>query len=216
MLSKVFKLLGFSLLAVFAHLSLAQTAQDEPQQVVQSAIDAILSDIEQNREHYLQDSAAFYSFIDEQLNNFVDIEGVTKSIMTVKYTKQATPARLLKFYGDAILGFGKIEIKYLSSKISDKDANRAAVNTEAKTANNSIYPISYTMVKIGDKWLLRNVIVGGINIGKLFREQFIDQMKKNRNNLDATIADWDKVVKAQIETEQEANLTQENATEGAE
>jgi len=34
------------------------------------------------------------------------------------------------------------------------------------------------------------VIVNGINIGKLFRDQFADAMQRNGNNLDKTIDGW--------------------------
>ena len=37
---------------------------------------------------------------------------------------------------------------------------------------------------------MRNVIINGINIGKLFRDQFADAMQRNGNNLDATIDGW--------------------------
>ena len=37
---------------------------------------------------------------------------------------------------------------------------------------------------------MRNVIINGINIGKLFRDQFADAMQRNGNNLDKTIDNW--------------------------
>ena len=37
---------------------------------------------------------------------------------------------------------------------------------------------------------MRNVIINGINIGKLFRDQFADAMQRNGNNLDQTIDNW--------------------------
>jgi phospholipid transport system substrate-binding protein len=54
--------------------------------------------------------------------------------------------------------------------------------------------VSYTMVKQGDTWLLRNVIINGINVGKLFRDQFADAMQRNGNDLNKTIDGWAAVV----------------------
>ncbi|MCY1515156.1 hypothetical protein D9M68_497320 [compost metagenome] len=38
------------------------------------------------------------------------------------------------------------------------------------------------------------MIINGINIGKLFRDQFADAMQKNGNDLEKTIAGWGQVV----------------------
>ncbi len=50
------------------------------------------------------------------------------------------------------------------------------------------------MTNLAGGWSLRNVIINGINIGKLFRDQFADTMQKNRNDLEKTIAGWGEVV----------------------
>ncbi len=38
------------------------------------------------------------------------------------------------------------------------------------------------------------MIINGINIGKLFRDQFADSMQKNGGDLDKTIDGWAEVV----------------------
>ena len=46
------------------------------------------------------------------------------------------------------------------------------------------------------------MIVNGINIGKLFRDQFADAMQKNGNDLDKTIDNWaGEVAKVKQETD---------------
>lgn len=46
------------------------------------------------------------------------------------------------------------------------------------------------MVNINGSWRVRNVIINGINIGKLFRDQFAQSMQANGNNLDKVIDSW--------------------------
>jgi phospholipid transport system substrate-binding protein len=46
------------------------------------------------------------------------------------------------------------------------------------------------------------VIINGINIGKLFRDQFADTMQKNGNDLDKTINGWADVVAKAKDTEE--------------
>jgi phospholipid transport system substrate-binding protein len=45
-------------------------------------------------------------------------------------------------------------------------------------------------VTINGEWKVRNVIINGINIGKLFRDQFADAMQQNLGDLDKTINGW--------------------------
>ena len=63
-----------------------------------------------------------------------------------------------------------------------------------RDSKGTVYPVSYTMVQLDGQWKLRNVIINGINIGKLFRDQFADSMQRNGNNLDKTIDGWAEVV----------------------
>ncbi|MNJ78452.1 Toluene tolerance, Ttg2 [compost metagenome] len=62
----------------------------------------------------------------------------------------------------------------------------------------AIYPLTYTLEQKGGAWKVRNVIINGINIGKLFRDQFAESMRSNGNDLDKVIATWgDAVARAQ-------------------
>src|SRR5690554_1073127 len=71
---------------------------------------------------------------------------------------------------------------------------RASVNMEVRSNSGNVYPVTYTMANIDGQWKVRNVIVEGINIGLLFRDQFAQAMQTHRNNLDAVIDNWGSVV----------------------
>jgi phospholipid transport system substrate-binding protein len=70
------------------------------------------------------------------------------------------------------------------------DGKRASVGMKVTGNNGAVYPVQYTLENIGGEWKVRNVIVNGINIGKLFRDQFADAMQRNGNDLDKTIDGW--------------------------
>ena len=80
------------------------------------------------------------------------------------------------------------------SVVAAEDGDRTSVGMKVTGTNGAVYPVSYTLEKVGGEWKVRNVIVNGINIGKLFRDQFADSMQKNRNDLEKTIAGWGQVV----------------------
>jgi phospholipid transport system substrate-binding protein len=109
---------------------------------------------------------------------------------------------LFQFYGNALLEYNNQGITVDAAK--DESGDRTSVGMTVKGSNGAIYPVSYTLEKINGEWKLRNVIINGINIGKLFRDQFSDAMQRNGNNLDATINGWaGEVAKAKEKTEAE-------------
>jgi phospholipid transport system substrate-binding protein len=99
-----------------------------------------------------------------------------------------------------LLEYDNQEIFVLPARIDG--AERASVGMEFKDSKGTVYPVAYTMVKVDGQWKLRNLVVNGINIGKLFRDQFTEAMRRNGQNLDKTIDDWaDVVSKAKASTD---------------
>lgn len=197
------KTLRRGFLVLLAILPLFAQAEQTAQQVVQQTVDSLLSDLKQNKASYKANPQAFYDTLNRILGPVVDSEGIAKGVMTVKYSRQASPEQvkrfeetfknsLFQFYGNALLEYDNQDIRVLSTGKQEQD--RASVNMEVIGNNGAVYPVQYTMVNQGGEWRLRNVIINGINIGKLFRDQFADSMQKNRNDLEKTIAGWGQVV----------------------
>jgi phospholipid transport system substrate-binding protein len=205
------------LLVLLASLPLLANAAPSAQQVVQQTVDQLLSDLQANKAAYQADPKIFYAALDRTLGPVVDADGISRSIMTVKYSRGATPEQmqrfqdnsklsLMQFYGNALLEYDNQEIRVLPAKI--EDAERASVGMEFKDSKGTIYPVSYTMVNLNGQWKLRNLIINGINIGKLFRDQFAETMQKNGNNLDKAIDGWaDIVAKAKSTANQQGSGT---------
>ncbi|HDS1734976.1 ABC transporter substrate-binding protein [Pseudomonas sp. BP8] len=186
------------LLAAFPLLALAAPGQSA-HEVIQTTTTRLLSDLKTNKDQYKADPQAFYDALNSNLGPVVDADGISKSIMTVKYSRKATPAQmqrfqenfkrsLMQFYGNALLEYNNQGITVDPAKAETDD--RTSVNMKVTGNNGAVYPVQYTMVKLNGEWKVRNVIVNGINIGKLFRDQFADAMSRNGNNLDQTIDGW--------------------------
>ncbi|MDV7209675.1 MlaC/ttg2D family ABC transporter substrate-binding protein [Azotobacter beijerinckii] len=191
-------------LVLLTLLPLFAAASSTPHQVVQQTTDTLLSDLKKNKAAYKSNPQAFYDSLDRILGPVVDAEGISRSIMTVKYANQATPGQmtrfqenfkrsLMQFYGNALLEYTNQDIRVLPSSVP-VEGDRASVGMEVRDSYGTVYPVSYTMVKKDGQWVMRNVVLNGINIGKLFRDQFADSMKRNGQNLDKTIDGWADVV----------------------
>ncbi|MDL5599627.1 ABC transporter substrate-binding protein [Pseudomonas kribbensis] len=182
-------------LPLLANAAPGQSAHD----LVQDTTSRMLADLAANKEKYKQDPQDFYTALNTIVGPVVDAEGISKSIMTVKYSRKATPAQmqtfqenfkrgLFQFYGNALLEYNNQGITVDAPK--DESGDRTSVGMTVKGNNGAIYPVQYTLEKINGEWKLRNVIINGINIGKLFRDQFADAMQRNGNDLDKTINGW--------------------------
>lgn len=192
------------LLVLLASFPLLVQAAPSAHEVIQRTTDELLTDLKTNKEQYRQDPSAFYESLNRILGPVVDAEGISRSIMTVKYSRSATPAQmtrfqenfkrsLMQFYGNALLEYNNQQIKVLPAS-GKQDPERTSVGMEVTGRQGEIYPVSYTMVNHDGNWMVRNVIINGINIGKLFRDQFADAMQKNNGDLDKTIDGWAEVV----------------------
>lgn len=159
----------------------------------------LLSDLAANKEQYKTNPSAFYDALNRIVGPVVDAEGISKSIMTVKYSRKATPEQMLRFqdnfkrslmqfYGNALLEYNNQGITVAAAKAEDD--TRTSVDMQVKGNSGALYPVTYTLEKINGDWKVRNVIINGINIGKLFRDQFADAMQQNGNDLDKTINGW--------------------------
>nr|BFD39675.1 ABC transporter substrate-binding protein [Pseudomonas sp. FFPRI_1] len=204
------------LLVLLAALPLLASAASAPSahDLVQDTTTRLLADLAANKEKYKQSPSDFYNALNSIVGPVVDADGISRSIMTVKYSRKATPEQmarfqenfkrsLMQFYGNALLEYNNQGISVGPAK--DESGTRTSVDMQVKGNNGAIYPVSYTLEKISDEWKVRNVIINGINIGKLFRDQFADAMQRNGNNLDKTIDGWaGEVAKAKEVTEDAA------------
>ena len=193
---------GFSVAATDAHI------------VVEKTTAKLLADLKANKDKYRADPVAFYTAMEVILGPVVDAEGISKSVMTVRYSRRATPEQmqrfqdnfkrsLMQFYGNALLEYNNQNIRVLPNSIAQGES-RSEVRMEVTDHKGVIYPVSYTMVKIGNDWRMRNVIINGINLGKLFRDQFAEAMQRNAQDLDRVIDNW-------VETVAKTRAAQEDA-----
>ncbi len=187
----------FLTLLAFAGLSVAAT---DARTVVEQTTQELLSDLAANKELYRNDPTAFYNAMDNILGDVVDADGISRSVMTVRYSRRATPEQmqrfqenfkrsLMQFYGNALLEYDNQGIRVLPD-VRMQGNDRSEVRMEVTDKKGVVYPVSYTMVKVDNQWRMRNVIINGINLGKLFRDQFSEAMQRNAQDLDRVIDNW--------------------------
>lgn len=187
-----------------AAISCSLLAAPAAHEVVQLTTSTLLADLKANKEQYRTDPGAFYDALNSILGPVVDVDGISRGVMTVRYSRRASPEQMLRFeesfkrslmqfYGNALLEYNNQDIRVLPVN-GVQDPQRTSVDMEIEDGNGTVYPLSYTMVNQDGTWKMRNVIINGINVGKLFRDQFSQAMQDNRNDLDKVIDNWTETV----------------------
>jgi phospholipid transport system substrate-binding protein len=200
----MFKMLRNGLFICLVAISFQVLAAPAAHEVVQQTTTTLLADLKVNKEQYRTDPGAFYNALNSILGPVVDADGMSRGVMTVRYSRQASPEQmqrfqenfkrsLMQFYGNALLEYNNQDIRVLPVA-GQQDPERTAVNMEIRDGKGAVYPLSYTMVSLDGTWKMRNVVINGINVGKLFRDQFAQAMQDNRNDLDKVIDNWTETV----------------------
>jgi len=175
-------------------------ASPDPKASVQTATDTLLAKLIEVKPLYGSDPPTFFAEIDQSLGPFVDFEGFSRSVMA-KYYRRATDEEkaqfiqkfrkgLIETYAKALVEFENETIIVLDPSIDPDRPDRASIGLEIHGANGRIYPVEYSLILVDDKWLLRNVVIEGINIGLQFRSQFAAYMRTYKNNIGDVIANW--------------------------
>ncbi|WP_439859621.1 MlaC/ttg2D family ABC transporter substrate-binding protein [Pseudomonas sp. MBLB4136] len=198
------KMLRNGLILLLAALPLFAVAAPSAHDVVRQTTETLLADLKANKEEYRDNPDAFYTALNNILGPVVDVDGISRGVMTVRYSRQATPEQmtrfqenfkrsLMQFYGNALLEYNNQDIRVLPAS-GKQNPQRTAVDMEIKDGKGAVYPLSYTMVSEAGTWKMRNVIINGINVGKLFRDQFAQSMQNNGNDLNKVIDTWTETV----------------------
>lgn len=197
------KVHGFRLWVAAMILSLSVSTQaqaDGPREVVQRMTTDILQVLKDKR-HLLDDEPeAFYQAVSDVLSPVVAFDYIANGVMG-RYKKQATAEQRQRFSdvfqmdiistyakGMAVYGNDEIVIEPLDGDIGSRRKVSVVQKVRGAKGENTV---SYTMgkSKANGQWLMLNVTINGINLGKNFLSQFSRAMKK-KGDLDAVINGW--------------------------
>ncbi len=91
-----------------------------------------------------------------------------------------------------MLEFDNQKVIVVEPTTPQKADDKAVILIEIYSASGTLYPVHYQLgLEEDGRWLLRNVIINGINIGLQFRSQFNAYMQKYRQDIDQVIENWE-------------------------
>lgn len=182
-------------------------SEDDLRQYVDENSQKLVQKLNEEKGLYDKDPEAFYTSMDEALDNFVDFRRIAARVMG-RYARQASPEQrdefvekfkrsLFESYAKALVTAENFEIDVIEAVIMPDNADRASVQLEVISASGNRYPVTYSMYRNGEgRWLMENVIVEGVNIGLAFRDRFAQEMEESRGQVQVVIDGWSDSVKS--------------------
>jgi len=158
-----------------------------PQELIERSAQAMLEELDADREAYQKDSAKVRALVDRLLLPHFDTDYSAMLVLGKHWRTASAEQRkrfveafyqsLLSKYGAALAGFTGENLTMLPFR-GDLASGRATVRTEVTTSDGTRVPVNYSMRATDDGWKAWDVTIEGISYVKNFRTDFgaeIDQ-----------------------------------------
>ena len=188
------------LLSVFSSLAQANDQQLSAHEYAARTHENIIEIIQTQNQLFEENPDLFTKLISDAFSPIVDFKRIARNVMG-KYSKQASSEQmqafseafensLLNTYSSTLVEFKDEKINVLSPDTPQISKKKTRVNIEIVTSS-STYPGRYSMYldKEGN-WKIINIEINGMNLGKIFRNQFYSLMEKNQEDIDLVIEKW--------------------------
>lgn len=191
------------------------SAVDNPQFVVTQATDQIFLAVRERDAYQAGNNEHFIAEVSKILENTVDFEAFSRGVMgsyassqrykqlsseterklfrqRVDQFNKAFKAQLIQIYVDSLVRFhGKSIETHLVLEGQNREGGSQTVVQQLVDKEGKVYTIQYTMRrnKIG-QWRLNNIVIEGVNLGLVYRNQFAASMDKYHGDIDKVIQTW--------------------------
>ena len=194
------KWIAVALLTLLAPLSFAADSVADPYKKIEKVTVELLDIIAAYRDSYPETEVAYFDKLDQLLSAHVDFGFIARNVMG-SYGRAASPEQralfaktfrdgLVETYGRGLISYNDQKIILLESAPLEKGQRKVTVKQEIRSADN-VYPLEYSLArKKTGEWMVVNVIINGINLGKTFRNQFVQSAQRSGGDIDQVIGGW--------------------------
>ncbi len=175
-----------------------------PHKIIEVSSKNVLKAVKKHRDSFEDSPEVLNNALTQLLKPVVDFDAISYAVMG-KYRKTATLEQkkrfskvfertLIKLYTKVLIAFDAKSIVIEPPKKTLKPtAKKAKVTAKVTASDKTVYYITYTMRKNKQKnWVVRNMIVDGINLGLTYLNQFDSAMNQHNKNIDDVITEWSK------------------------
>jgi phospholipid transport system substrate-binding protein len=171
------------------------TTQQTPGNIIQSAAQRTLNELQSNRDAYRKDPSKVHLLVDKYLLPNFDMEYAARLVLGQYWRTASHEQRkrfidafyhsLLTSYGSALVELTPDRLRVFPTAV-DPSADHATVRTEVTGYNADRIAMNYSMHKTPEGWKAYDVSIEGISYIKSYREDFGAQIRQL--GLDSLIA----------------------------
>jgi phospholipid transport system substrate-binding protein len=165
----------------------ASASEQNPSDIVQTAAQGILKELDASRDMYRKDPSKVSALVDKYLLPHFDTEYAARLVLG-QYWRTATDDQKKRFidafyhslltnYGAALADFTSDKLKVFPTNLAPGD-DHATVRTEVKRDNGDRIAVNYSLRKEADGWKAYDVNIDGISYVKSYREDFGAQIQQ--------------------------------------
>ena len=189
--------------------------RDDPEVMVRVATTRLLDTARAARSYASEDHERYYAAVEAVLDPVMDMRYFARGVMATwasqrLYNSLETDAEKTAFrdrverfvgasrrvflvkYADALLNFEGERIDVAALPTPNDDPDHASVQQTIYDVDGQTYTVQYSLRRGKDGgWLVGNVIVEGVNLGQIYRNQFAEAVEKNRGDVDYVVDHWE-------------------------
>lgn len=210
----MFKKIAMTVFVVFGMLSQSFAAEKGPYEVVADTTQELVKVIEDARSYIDKEPQRFNDEVRRIMDDVVDFQSFARGIMGKYgsrgyYESLKTEAeraqfreRVIRFtdsfkdglintYSKGLLSFNgnRIEVQPLADDVDLSGS--VGVRQDIYGERSKPYQVIYTLRQGSDgAWKLRNVIIEGLNLGRIYQNQFNAAVKQYNGDIDKVIDNW--------------------------
>ncbi|MFK7977604.1 MAG: phospholipid-binding protein MlaC [Halioglobus sp.] len=201
------------LLASTAVSAESGAASSGPHALVADTTERVMRVVTAAEEYANEDPERYYGEIQGILDPLIDYRGFARNVMgpyasSKRYRSLDEAGReqlksqlntftlamqqsLIRTYSKGLLAFGQARIELAMEESEEASAKRASVKQLIYAENPQPYVVLYQMGRNkADAWKLRNVIIESVNLGEIYRDQFLASARDFDGDLDKVISNW--------------------------
>jgi len=186
------RLMGFCLGVL---LALPAWAADDPQAMIKSTADQVLSEVTAHKAELEKDSSGLYAMVQHYVVPNTDFYRMAQIAMG-RYWRQADEAQrqriadefrntLVRTYASSLLNYSGQQIEYLPLRTQSGDTDVVVATRINLDTGGPPVPINYRVYKADGSWKLYDVIIDGVSLVANYRSSFASTI--HRGGVDGLI-----------------------------
>jgi len=158
-----------------------------PEQLIKTAANAMLKELDAHRADYRKDPSKVHQLVDRILLPHFDTEYSARLVLGRHWAAASAEQRqrfikafynsLLNNYGDALIDYTADRLKVFPYT-ADANAANATVRTQVRKSDGSTVAVNYTLHHTDQGWKAWDVVIEGISYVKSFREDFDSEIEQ--------------------------------------